>query len=163
MTEAYYISQCLRKIHLLRRRHLDQRMDSLGFHPSHLAVLEHINRNEGCTQVDISQNMALTPAAIALATKRLKHEGLIEKKADENNLRRNILTLTEKGREICEQTRGFFKEFDDIMYQGFEEDELEKFWNSLNKIVKNITGEETNPLDCRSMDELFRQVKNKEK
>ena len=155
----YHINQSLKKIQLLRHRFLHHRMSRLGLHPSQLPILEYINRNAGCTQVEISEDLALTPAAIALATKRLQSEKLLEKKVDEHNLRRNILNLTDRGRSLCEETRGIFDQFDQTMYRGLEQKDLERFQNYLDRITINITGEETNVINPSVMTSLMRQVR----
>ncbi len=155
----YHINQSLKKIQLLRHRFLQQRMGRLGLHPSQLPILEYINRNAGCTQVEISEDLALTPAAIALATKRMQNEKLLEKKVDEHNLRRNILTLTDRGKTLYEETRGIFDQFDQTMYQGMEQRDLERFQSYLDRITMNITGEETNEINPRVITSLMRQLR----
>lgn len=155
----YHINQSLKKIQLLRHRYLHQQMGTLNVHPSQLPILEYVNRNPGCTQVDISENLALTPGAVALATKRLQHEGLLEKRADENNLRCNVLTLTPEGKRLCMETKGIFDSFDAIMYKGMETDELEWFQQCLDRITMNITGEKTNPVNPKIISSLMQEVR----
>lgn len=132
---------------------------ALGSIPASCPILEYINRNAGCTQVEISEDLALTPAAIALATKRMQNEKLLEKKVDEHNLRRNILTLTDRGKTLYEETRGIFDQFDQTMYQGMEQRDLERFQSYLDRITMNITGEETNEINPRVITSLMRQLR----
>ena len=154
----FHINQSLKKIQLLRRRYLQQQLEALKLHPSQLPILEYINRHEECTQVEISEDLALTPAAIALATKRMQQEKLLEKRADENNLRRKRLRLTETGRKVCEKSREIFDRFDQNMFRGMTEEELKIFQSYLDRITMNITGEKTNEINFKIISSLMRQV-----
>ena len=158
----FHINQSLKKIQLLRRRYLQQQLDVLHLHPSQLPILEYINKHEECTQVEISEDLALTPAAITLATKRMQQEKLLEKRADENNLRRKRLRLTENGQKICQKSREIFDRFDQNMFRGMTEEDLKKFQSYLDRITINITGEKTNEINFKVLSSLMRQVMEEE-
>lgn len=158
----FYMNQCLHKIQLLRRRFLHQALGKLNMHPSQLPILRYIQEHCGCTQAEIAENLALTPAAITLATQRLQKEQLIEKRTDSNNLRRNILTLTPKGEARIAETEAIFDAFDRKMFQGITEAELEQFQGMLDQITMNITGEKTNDVSRQAMDSLMRQLHDTE-
>lgn len=154
----FFLNQRLKKLELLRCRHLQQRIRSLGLHPNQLPILEYIDRNSGCTQVELSRDLALTPAAVALATKRLQKQGLIQKEADPRNLRQNLLTLTEEGRGVRRESRALFDQFDRMLYGGIPEADLETFRRCLDRMTMNLTGEETNEVNREVMTALLRQV-----
>lgn len=159
MHEPYrLINDCLTKIHLLRRRALQQTLGEQKLHPSQLAILDYIYKHPGCTQVEISENMALTPAAITLATQRLQKENLIKKQADQNNLRRNVLTLTEQGSAYRVQSESAFHRVDAMMFQGFSKEDLAHLGSYLDRIAMNITGEDSNELSFQVIHALAEQI-----
>ncbi|MEE1012905.1 MAG: MarR family winged helix-turn-helix transcriptional regulator [Clostridia bacterium] len=161
MHESYrQINDCFTKIHLLRRRALQQTLEEKRLHPSQLAILDYIYKHPGCTQVEISENMALTPAAITLATQRLQKENLIEKQADQNNLRRNMLNLTEEGRAYRKQSESAFRQVDTMMFQEFSKEDLTQLAAYLDRIAMNITGEDSNELSFQAIHALAEQICN---
>lgn len=137
---------------------MQQGLGEEHLHPSQMAILDYIGQHAGCTQIEISENMALTPAAITLATQRLQKEGLLEKQTDRNNLRRNRLTLTEKGAAYRKEKQKFFAQVDAKTYQGFSEEELNQLKTYLDRIATNITGEETNEISFRVIQDLADEV-----
>ena len=80
----------LDNLFLLRRTLLTKTMLNTGLYFGQLPVLMYISNHEGCTQKEIADWMKVSPASIALSTKRLQKAGLIEKSVDKDNLRRNM-------------------------------------------------------------------------
>ncbi len=158
----FTINQSLRKIDLLRKRFLLQSLGKLNMHPNQLPILHYIEHHPGCTQAEIAENLALTPAAITLATQRLQKEGFIEKQVDCHNLRRNLLTLTQSGMARLKETEEIFTEFDRQMFFGFASSELHDLQLALDRLNTNITGETTNEVSMQMMTSLLRQVHTSE-
>ncbi|NLK67626.1 MAG: winged helix-turn-helix transcriptional regulator [Clostridiaceae bacterium] len=140
------------KLHILRRIvHQKLTMD-YPLHPGQLHLLEFISKNEGCTQAQAAKHLMITPASVALSTKRMEKSQLIEKKTDPNNLRCNKLYITEKGKKLSETLRKTFDEFDRGMFKGFEESELITLTNYLDRLIDNITDKYV--LDAKNADLL---------
>lgn len=128
------------KIQIFRHRELMLMVRELGLYPNQLPILEYIKNNNGCMQADISRDLGVTPASIALSVKRLQKAGMLIKEIDENNLRKNRLSLTDKGREASEKSRSIFDEFDRKMYKDFTEDELNLLAEFNSRIGRNVIG-----------------------
>lgn len=148
----------MEKLHLLRRIILQKATADIGLHMGQLPILEYVRKNDGCTQAELAEKLLVSPASIALSTKRMEKEGLLEKHVDENNLRRNQLTVTEKGRKISEQCRSIFNEADTRMFAGFDKNELEHFLACLDKMLFNITGKDAEHFDLFTLTSLERQI-----
>lgn len=148
----------MEKLHLLRRIILQKATADIGLHMGQLPILEYVRKNDGCTQAELAEKLLVSPASIALSTKRMEKEGLLEKHVDENNLRRNQLTVTEKGRRVSERCRNIFNEADTRMFDGFEKSELEHFLACLDKMLFNITGEDAEHFDLFTLTTLERQI-----
>lgn len=149
----------LNKVQLLRRCCLHNAMGDLELHFGQLPILEYVKEHDGCTQAEISDSLAVTPASVALSTKRLQRSGFLEKVVDESNLRRNRISLTSRGREASEKCRRTFDEFDLKMFDGFSEADLETLRGLLDRMTMNITGEETNDVNMHIINTLMEQVK----
>ncbi len=155
----FHINQSLRKVHLLRKRSLQQAMRKQKLQPSWLPLLHYVEEHPGCTQAEVAENLALTPAAITLATQRLAAQRMLVKKTDQKNLRRNILSVTAVGQERLRKMGIFFEEFDQKMFQGLSEAELCAFQKTLDRITTNITGEDKNEVSRQVITDLLREIR----
>ena len=150
------------KLHLIRR--IIQQKTTIDFplHPGQLHLLEFINLNAGCTQAEVAEKLMVSPASVAVSTKRMEKTGLIEKRIMKDNLRCNRLYITEKGRKLSERCRKAFDEFDRVMFSGFSEDELEGLKICLDRLLDNINREyfsSSDDLDFYSILALRKKLK----
>ena len=79
------------------------------------------------------------PAAVAVTIKKLENAGYIERKSDENDSRRNSVSLTKKGEEILTNTKKLVDAVDRRMFEGFSSEEYEVFTRCLDKMQKNLS------------------------
>ena len=151
----------LDKMFMLRRIMLNKTANSVGLYMGQLPILAYISHNEGCTQKEIADWLKVSPASIALSTKRLQKAGLIEKTVDKDNLRRNMLNVTEKGRETALKHREEENAFDENMFGGISEQELEQFSNTLDVFLQNLTGGEGLDVDFVPMMEMDDRIQER--
>lgn len=126
------------KLHLMRRIIRQKTTIDFPMHPGQLHLLEFINKNKGCTQAEVAEHLMISPASVAVSTKRMEKAGLIEKKVAEDNLRCKRLYITDKGRKLSERCREAFDEFDKVMFGGFSEDDLGTLKNYLDRLLDNV-------------------------
>ncbi len=139
LIELYEIGKRFSMVNLLRRIELHKMTADLDFHLGQLPLMEYIIRNEGCTQREIADTLKVTPASIAISTKRLQKAGMILKKTDESNLRCNKLYATKRGTELSLNCRDRFNEFDKKLFAGFSDQELLVMKDHLDRMIKNIS------------------------
>lgn len=132
----------MQKLFLLRKLCIRRATADLDIHFGQLPVLEYVDHHDGCTQSEVAEQMLVTPASIALSTKRLQKAGLLRKSTDETNLRRNCLSITDKGRELALKCRRIHDAFDESLFQGFSDADMDAFLAYLERMIGNITGEE---------------------
>ena len=77
----------------------------------------------------------------------MQKAGYLEKKEDENNLRKKNLYVTELGKETVAKCRKIFDSFDEKVYSGISDDDLNTFCNVIDRMTINITGESQNNID----------------
>lgn len=135
------LSRAFDRIAAVRRVSLWHVFAEQGLHFGQLRILEHIIKNERCTQSDIAEKLDVSPASIALSTKRLQKTGMIKKAEDNNNRRCNILTVTEKGHETVVECRRELDLFDEKMFAGTSGEERLFLTNILERLLKNCTSD----------------------
>ena len=163
MSRAVEVMKRMEKINLLRRIQGQRAHRELGLYPGQLPVLEYIRRNPDCNQIDIAQKLHVTPATIAISTKRMEKNGLLTKRIDDDNLRCKKLNITAQGLAKCEEAAVRFSQSNQDLCEGFTDEEIHALEGYLERILANLArqmGEDPAKLDFAT---LVAQVKAGEK
>ena len=120
-------------IHLLRKIFVKRISETSPLHFSQVAIMKTIEQNENCTQSTIAERLCVTPASVAVSTKRLQKAGLITKTVDSDNQRCKRLALTEKGREAIEHHISLFRDYDELIFSEFTEEEKQQLMDILSR------------------------------
>ena len=125
----------------LQRMHrslVNRKADEAGVYMGQHHILRHISMHPGCTQNEVAAAMQQSAASISVTTRRLQEEGLIEKYPDENSLRINRLSITEKGRENGRKFLQVLTEYNERMFEGISEEELEELERLVDIMSANL-------------------------
>lgn len=117
-------------------------------------ILDFLAENGTGTQNELARALNVSPASVSVSLRRMQKSGLIEKVADETDLRCNRMSLTGKGREQCAYIHGCFDEIDRKLYAGFSEEELQTLEAYLTRLCCNLTA--TLP-EGTGMEEIMRE------
>ncbi len=111
-----------------------------------LLVTLFVGESEGKTysQRELAGAMRRSPATVAVALKPLERNGYICRKSDERDSRRNLVELTDKGREAVEVCGRAFRSVDETMLEGFSPAEREQLSGFFLRMLENLGG----PPDC---------------
>ena len=132
------ITKRILDIGLLRRIKLRKTLCDSELHLGQLPIIEFIMKNDSCTQCEIAQELKVSPASIALSTKRLQNAGIIKKKTDKSNMRKNMLSVTEKGVALAEKYFAAFDEVNGLSYVGLSDEEKNTLCTLLDKVILNL-------------------------
>ena len=135
------ISDKLIRVNVLRRLLVQKNLRGKNLFKGQFPIMEIICENEGCTQKFLADQLMVSSASIALSIKRLVKAGMIEKTADENNLRCNRIYPTEKGRKSKEEACSVHAEIDQRTYRGFSAEEKAQLDAFLLRMIKNLESE----------------------
>ena len=130
-------------LNVLRRNLTHRKTAGYELHRGQLPILELVLARPGCTQQELAEQLRITPASVAQSTTRLEKAGLIEKRADPDNRRRNCLNATEEGARAASRYRQSFDEVDAETFSGFSEAELVTLSAYLDRMIENINGDGT--------------------
>jgi DNA-binding MarR family transcriptional regulator len=144
----------LHRIDLLMRYHLRAQEKGL-IPPSQMRMLEFIERNEGCTQAEVAQNMQVTPASVAQSLKRMEASGFIERDARKGNLRANSLRITEAGIGAARNCRLVFDGLEESMFAGFTDEEKELTNGLLDRLIANLESADTGDMNNMELSDLL--------
>lgn len=116
---------------------LEKNVSSLGMNTNEVLILLEIYNEEGLNQIDIAKRYLITEANIIQTTKKLMKKALIEKKMDPENNSKNLLFLTEEGRELSEELLVMFKDWNNEIIKGIPIENLILFGETLEMINEN--------------------------
>lgn len=164
--ELHELMRKLHKLELVQQLAHRRGAQEHGLYFGQMPVLDFIAANPGCTQVQVADHLRVSPASIALSTKRLQKAGYLTKEVDAENLRCKRLYISEEGQRVCAMCRERLDQIDAVAFQGFSEEELEVFSSFLDRVTLNMTGETENAVSgelfghlCRELDAIEKEAK----
>ena len=101
-------------------------------------MLMHLSKERNLSQKQLADIFEISPAAVAVALKKLESGGYILRRTSEGDSRVNEIEMTEKGRQVVKATRSTFSEIDSAMFDGFSCEELESYNALMRKIETNL-------------------------
>lgn len=164
--ELHELMGKLHKLELVQQLAHRRGAQEHGLYFGQMPVLDFIAANPGCTQVQVADYLRVSPASIALSTKRLQKAGYLIKEVDAENLRCKRLYISDEGKKACEMCRERMDQIDAVAFQGFSEEDLETFSELLDRVTLNMTGETENVVSgelfgnlCRELDAIEKESK----
>jgi len=103
------------------------------------SVIYALGLRDGALARDISNSNGFPKNTLSRAISRLVQNELIEKRIDGADKRAQTLYLTDRGREIFEESLPFFAEYEEKMLSALNTDERNTLSRLLAKIVINST------------------------
>ena len=104
-------------------------------------VLEH----PGCTQGEVAGWLYISAASVATSCKRLESEGLLERRVDPVNRRKNQLFVTEEGRALTMEKRAMFERVNERAFADIGQEDREAFARVLDRMMDNLGGRGLTP------------------
>ncbi len=132
----------LLSVSVIHRYRISKDAQKNGLYFGQPVILEYISNNNLCTQKELAGSLHISPPSAATSLKRMEKTGLIDRVADKEDVRKNRLSLTEKGRMALESFRETCKSTDEKMFKGFSREECEMLEDFLTRLYKNLETEE---------------------
>jgi len=126
----------------MHKRCLNKEMDRRGLskvgQPWILFMLRDHKMAAGCDQKGFSEALGVSPATIAVSIKRMERAGLVSKEADPRDLRRNLLSITDKGLHLVDDCIRAFEYVDAGTFNGFSEEERRQMEKGYRHMMENL-------------------------
>lgn len=90
------------------------------------------------SQKELADLLRISPATIANSLRSLERSGFITRMADENDSRRNLIFITDKGRQSILTVREAFDSVDDYMFHGFSQAERDQVYELHQRMLDNL-------------------------
>ncbi len=123
--------------HLMINR-IQRSHDELFVQRSIRLLIMELARRDGRTQLELVRATHLKAPTVSVAMQKLEKEGIVTRRPDEYDLRATRVFLTEKGRELDDQTRRSIHESEEFAMSKLDEKEREEFLQLLCKIRETL-------------------------
>ena len=123
----------------LHHRNIEKQFEDTGLHRSQRRMLMHLSRFETMpSQRKIADDFDISPACVARTLKSLAIEGYITRTGDEDDLRRNTVSITEKGLHTVSETHQTFERVDAAAFENMTAEEIEQLISLLSRVQDNL-------------------------
>ncbi len=87
-------------------------------------ILIELDINNSLTQVELVNKIHMRPSSISVAIQKIEQEGLIKRTTKNDDQRYTIVSITEKGKQYCEEMRKKICELDNALTEKLTEAEV---------------------------------------
>ena len=133
------------QMELSRRRLLQPWFSGLGLTlgQGQPRILARLLKGDGLTQRELADACTLDAATLSRALDRLEEMGLIRREEHPGSRRSYLVRLTNAGREKAAQVQRGFDKVDELLCQGFTQEELDRIQEDLKRLRANLDWCET--------------------
>ncbi len=139
------LSKKLALVSALKRTALNRERERLHQKLIPVPIMAYVLEHPGCTQGEIAGWLYISAASVATSCKRLEQEGLLERRVDPGNRRRNQLFVTEAGAALTREKRAMLDRVNERAFEGIDEGDREVFSRVLDRMMDNLGGRGLNP------------------
>ena len=134
------LSKKMALVHALRRTALNRERERLGQKLIPVPLMAYVLEHPGCTQGEIADFLYISAASVAASCKRLEQEGLLERRVDPVNRRKNQLFVTEAGASLTRDKRAMLDRVNERAFADIDEGDRAVFARVLDKMLDNLGG-----------------------
>lgn len=101
-----------------------------------MVIMRGSRRDAPLSQGEIAKRLQLSPATVTASLRPLEKLGLIERKPDEKDLRKNRVSITAEGIAMVQRCKELMNTLEEATFKGFSPEELAQ----LNGYFKRMCG-----------------------
>lgn len=126
-----------------QRNFLRPYVGEIGLGTGQPKLVAYLSEHSSCSQRELADYFEIDPAAVSRMLDSMSKAGFVTCRADERNRRSDVVTLTEKGRAANETWQAHCRDMENIMLQGFTEQERAAFSQYLSRAYHNFKTEQS--------------------
>ncbi|WP_341278674.1 MarR family transcriptional regulator [Paenibacillus sp. FSL H8-0537] len=140
-----------RMIGLMMKLNVNKKLEAYGLTVEQGHAIRYINEHEegGLSQKDLEITFNRKGSSISSLVNNLEKKGLIVRRSDPKDERRNLLRVTPAAKELLGSFNQYFEDFELTLLEGFTDDETNLLFRFLARIEANIDEDTTNSFERR--------------
>lgn len=127
----------------LLRLLVEQRLRPYGMTRAQYVTLTKLDDQDGLVQNELAEALEVQPIAMVRLVDQLSADGLVERRADPDDRRRNRLFLTDAGRRRLVELSDFKEQLGAEVFEGIGVDDLRHVMQTLDRLRANIKSIQT--------------------
>ena len=128
----------------LARASMDARMSRYEITPTQNHVLMYLRlHDKRASQCEVTAYLRVKPSTANGILDRMVDKGLVERSISGSDARRRIITITEKGLALQEQSHREFQKVEAVIRRGLTAEEEKTFCALLERITQNLEEDQT--------------------
>ena len=139
------LSKKMALVYALRRTALNRERERLGQKLIPVPLMAYVLEHPGCTQGEAADWLYISAASVATSCKRLESEGLLERRVDPVNRRKNQLFVTAAGEELTREKQAMLERVNERAFRDIDEGDRETLSRVLDKMLDNLGGRGLTP------------------
>lgn len=128
----------IKRIYILMRKALDERLDSHNISTSQFEILGYLYNAEPMEQLKLQHCTGITPATLTGLLDKLEKRGLITREQSPEDSRAKLVTLTPSGNELLLELIDVVHQFENDMLAGFSSAERALLDDWLQRLATNL-------------------------
>ena len=132
------ITEYLRKITQASYSKVEKRLVKYGLVKGQANLLVLIRDNDGCTQKELAEMVAVKYSSMSERLNKLEDMGYIERTIDEDNSKFKRIFITSSGKSAAIQCRKIQNEFNNTLYKGFTKKDVKQLESFMERLSSNI-------------------------
>lgn len=126
------------KVRHLLKKEIELKLKDYDISWAQWAILNRINRTEGCNQKKLAEMSIRNGAAISRSLNILENKELINRENSKYDKREYLIFLTDKGYELHKKTELVIYQSIQELNSVFNDAELKQFTYLTNKLISNL-------------------------
>ena len=135
-TMGYLLAQVCK----LHRQRADDLLNEIGLHVGQEMVLCALWEKEGVTQAELGEHLAVQPATVTNALRRLERKGLVQRESDADDQRVSRVFPTAEGRRLKEKVEEQWSRLERASFAGINARERDVLRRLLSRVHDNLAG-----------------------
>lgn len=133
-TVTYWLSQAARA----HRVSFGSKLSGYGLHAGQELVLKILSEEDGQTMGSLALALGVQPPTVTKTVSRLAAQGLLQRRASDEDARQSHVYITEDGLELIKRIDQTWKQLERRALNGFEDKERRQLRKLLKRVEKNI-------------------------
>ena len=136
------LRQLLFEIEQLKRSKVQEFLLGIGLTPGQgqARILMSLESSEHVTQRKLADECMLDVTTMSRTLDRLEKQGLIERRRNPGCRRAYLISLTAAGRVTAGEVKAGFRQLEEILFDGFGQEEMDSLAGKLERIKYNLEG-----------------------
>lgn len=104
-------------------------------------ILFRLEENPKITLTELTEKLEVSKESLFMSIKRMDQAGFISKERDQNDKRRVLLSLSDKGIETSKACREGFDKINHSMFKNLDQKEMDSLAILFSKMIQGLEGE----------------------